>query len=353
MPTTNYIWDEQNILAETDVNNVVQTVYTNEPHQYGNLVSSRISATTSHHHFDALGSTRQLTNSAGSTTDTMIYESWGNVVNRTGTTAANLLWIGELGYYSDPEIGQFHVRRRPYNPVIARWTTVDPLRHDAGSMNLYVYVNGRPTALVDPTGLLMIASGPYSVREAICGFDDGYSVWSETIGCPSGSAAACCASRATGWGWGTAWTVLAAQLKITTVPGYAPSSPLGPIGGIGGVNTTLPPVVTRPAVTPVDAAINVALVIGLVTIAWIWPRPKPEPKPDSKPAPKPKPDCPPDPKEQTKRECIQTCIDYYSDCILPMWRCGQCNDVCRANCHENSGHDHPWPATDRFGRPCT
>jgi hypothetical protein len=35
MPTTNFIWDEQNYLAETDQNNVIQTVYTNEPQQYG------------------------------------------------------------------------------------------------------------------------------------------------------------------------------------------------------------------------------------------------------------------------------------------------------------------------------
>ena len=71
MPTTtNYIWDENNLLAEADGSNVVQTVYTNEPEQYGNLISSRISGTTSYHHFDALGSTRQLTNAAGTVTDT-------------------------------------------------------------------------------------------------------------------------------------------------------------------------------------------------------------------------------------------------------------------------------------------
>jgi len=77
MPTTNYIWDEENLLAETDASNVVQTVYTNEPQQYGNLISSRISGTTSYHHFDAIGSTRQLTNGAGTVTDTMIYDAWG------------------------------------------------------------------------------------------------------------------------------------------------------------------------------------------------------------------------------------------------------------------------------------
>src|SRR5260221_13722667 len=99
MPTTNYIWDEQNYLAETDASNVVQTVYTNEPEQYGNLVSSRISGTTSYHHFDVLGSTRQLTNAAGGTTDTVIYDAWGNVVSRTGATATKRQWIGQIAYY--------------------------------------------------------------------------------------------------------------------------------------------------------------------------------------------------------------------------------------------------------------
>src|SRR6266436_65734 len=118
MPTTNYIWDEDNYLAETDENNVVQTVYTNEPEQYGNLVSSRISGTTSYHHFDALGSTRQLTNAAGSVTDTVLYDAWGNVVNRTGTTGVKLLWIGEVAYYFDTETGILRVGVRPYGPPI-------------------------------------------------------------------------------------------------------------------------------------------------------------------------------------------------------------------------------------------
>lgn len=65
MAVTEYIWDEDNLVAETDGTNAVNVVYTNEPQQYGNLISTRIAGTTSYHHFDALGSTRQLTNSAG------------------------------------------------------------------------------------------------------------------------------------------------------------------------------------------------------------------------------------------------------------------------------------------------
>ena len=59
MPITKYLWDGDNILAETDGSDTVTTVYTNEPQQYGNLISQRSGTTTSYFHFDALGSTRR------------------------------------------------------------------------------------------------------------------------------------------------------------------------------------------------------------------------------------------------------------------------------------------------------
>src|ERR1700687_799638 len=127
MTTTNYLWDEQNYLAESDATNTINVVYTNEPQQYGNLVSSRISGTTSYHQLDALGSTRQLTNSGGTTTDTMIYDAWGNTLNRTGTTGTPRLWVGELTYYFDGETNLVWVAVRAYEPAIARWCSMDPL----------------------------------------------------------------------------------------------------------------------------------------------------------------------------------------------------------------------------------
>ena len=153
MPTTNFIWDEQNYLAEADANDVVQTVYTNEPQFYGNSVSTRISGTPSYHHFDAIGSTRQLSSNAGSVSDTVIYDAWGNVMNRTGTTGVRLLWIGLLAYYSDLETGIAWVRRRALCTVTGRWVTPDPMGIVDGP-NRFRYAGNRPVTLVDPAGLM-------------------------------------------------------------------------------------------------------------------------------------------------------------------------------------------------------
>src|SRR5579872_485604 len=160
MPTTtNYIWDDQNYLAESDATNTINDVYTNEPERYGNLVSSRISGTTSYHHFDAAGSTRQLTNSAGGTTDTAIYDAWGKLVTRSGVTAVPFLWTGELECYFDAETGLDYIRQRIYGPAIGRWTAFD-IADLIANMNRFAYAINRPVDRSDPSGLF-VAAPPY------------------------------------------------------------------------------------------------------------------------------------------------------------------------------------------------
>jgi RHS repeat-associated protein len=153
--TTKYIWDDDNLLAEADGTDTIQTVYTNEPEQYGNLISTRLpvagTPTTFYHHFDAIGSTRQLTNAVGGTTDTMLYDAWGNVVSRTGTTIIAFLWIAVLEYYFDVETGLVSVRERNYSPIVAKWLSRDPARRFQGK-NGYPYTENRPIDQFDPTG---------------------------------------------------------------------------------------------------------------------------------------------------------------------------------------------------------
>jgi RHS repeat-associated protein len=106
-------------------------------------VSSRISGTTSYHHFDAIGSTRQLTSSSASITDTMIYDAWGNVAARTGATQCSPLWVGEVGYYSDKQRDVVYIRARIFAPKVARWGSVDPVDLN-GEFIPFIYSNSSP-----------------------------------------------------------------------------------------------------------------------------------------------------------------------------------------------------------------
>jgi RHS repeat-associated protein len=63
--------------------------------------------------------------------------------------------IGNTHLYTgrerDPETGLQLNRHRYYHPTLGRWLTRDPIKYEGGP-NLYGYVNGQPTAFVDPSG---------------------------------------------------------------------------------------------------------------------------------------------------------------------------------------------------------
>jgi RHS repeat-associated protein len=147
------IWDLENILLETDGSNVTQVVYTLEPAGYGNLVSQRRGSTTSFYLFDALGSTRKLTSSAGAVTDSYEFRAYGDAHSSSGTTVNVFRWVGELGYYYDINRLAYYLRARPYNPALARFLSQDPIGFVGSPWNLYEYVRSSPVNIQDPSGL--------------------------------------------------------------------------------------------------------------------------------------------------------------------------------------------------------
>jgi RHS repeat-associated protein len=147
------IWDFENILLETDGSNVSQVIYTLEPNVYGNIVSQRRGSTTSFYLFDALGSTRKLTNSAGSISDSYDFKAYGETFVSSGSTKNVFRWVGELGYFFDIDRLAYYLRARPYNPGIARFLSRDPIGYEGSSWNLFEYANGLVTMRIDPRGL--------------------------------------------------------------------------------------------------------------------------------------------------------------------------------------------------------
>ncbi|MCL4207811.1 MAG: hypothetical protein KJ000_35445, partial [Pirellulaceae bacterium] len=161
--TTKFIWDFNNYLADTDADDDIQAVYTNEPQPYGNLISQYRKGPTlwlpSYYHYDALGATRVLTDDAGDVSDTYLYDAWGNQLAASGSTVSPFRWVGQVGYYWDDAAGTFYIRARVYEPVTGRWMSQDPLlrvydaaRLDRCNFNSFAYCSSDPLNWMDASG---------------------------------------------------------------------------------------------------------------------------------------------------------------------------------------------------------
>jgi RHS repeat-associated protein len=108
----------------------------------------------SYYHFDALGSTRMLTDETGHITDTYTYDAWGNVTpGQNNVTSQPYQYVGQLGYYThyqDSNLPLLQLGVRFYDPGTGRFGQVDPL---VDGLNAYMYVKDRPTVGTDPNGL--------------------------------------------------------------------------------------------------------------------------------------------------------------------------------------------------------
>lgn len=136
------------VLEERDAGGGLLVQYT-----YGQeLISLQQGGIVSFYHQDAQGSTRALTNAAGATTDTYLYDAFGNLTRTTGSTGNRHLYTGEQ---FDSASGLYYLRARHYDPAIGRFTTRDTFPGDATlplSLHPYLYVHANPTNLVDPSG---------------------------------------------------------------------------------------------------------------------------------------------------------------------------------------------------------
>ncbi|MDA3938260.1 MAG: peptidoglycan DD-metalloendopeptidase family protein [Spirochaetia bacterium] len=107
---------------------------------------------------DSLGSVMAITNSKGSITDSYSYDSFGRL------TEGSFDGINRLGYNGkrvDPVTGRSDYGFRDYDPVVMRWTTVDPIR---SGPNWYSYVGYDPINRIDLLGLEWKLSGGFGVN---------------------------------------------------------------------------------------------------------------------------------------------------------------------------------------------
>ena len=137
------------LLVKTTGNTVTKYVYAN------GLIGEESNNIFKTYHFDYRGSTVAITDSTGTVIDTFAYDSYGNVISRTGTTDAIFLYNGEYGVITDSN-GLLYMRARYYDPELRRFVNADILMGDidnSPSLNRYAYANGNPISNIDPFGL--------------------------------------------------------------------------------------------------------------------------------------------------------------------------------------------------------
>ena len=100
---------------------------------------------------DKDGSVQVIYDASAGVVDTIVYDSFGQVVTETGASYGDRFKYAGMEY--DSAIQIYYDQARNYNPATGRFLQQDPLGLAAGDVNVYRYVFNEPTNLVDPSGL--------------------------------------------------------------------------------------------------------------------------------------------------------------------------------------------------------
>ena len=119
----------------------------------GRLIAGIHGQSPRYYHFDALGSTRLLTDAVGTVTDTYAYDAWGNLMAHTGMTAQPYQFVGKLGYHThwqDAHLTLLQLGVRFYNPQAGRFEQRGVSSYED---NNYIYATNNPLEWLEYDGL--------------------------------------------------------------------------------------------------------------------------------------------------------------------------------------------------------
>lgn len=103
---------------------------------------------------DQVGSLRRLLDKRGVPVASFRYDSYGNLLEVSGSEAGVAGRFAFAGREWDETTELYYQRARHYDPDLGRFLQEDPLGFDAGDANLYRYVANQPLTLTDPTGMV-------------------------------------------------------------------------------------------------------------------------------------------------------------------------------------------------------
>ncbi len=154
--THDLVWDGENIALDLDASST-RAAYTHAPMGFGELISQRRSGASAFHHYDGLGSTDRLTDSAENTSISYLYKAFGEQSVLSGSHNNPFTWVGRLGYWRQKDPSDYWLRARIYDQLTGRFLSRDPVLQTAGGQvpngNLYIWPGNSPVVLVDPSGM--------------------------------------------------------------------------------------------------------------------------------------------------------------------------------------------------------
>jgi len=146
--TTNYLYEEDKVILETDVegNETARNVYGI------NLLTRTAQNDTMNYMYNGHGDVTALLGENGTVQGTYYYDAFGNITEQTGSADNNITYAG---YQYDKEIDLYYLNARMYDAKTARFLTEDTYAGDPNdplSLNLYTYCENEPVMYDDPSG---------------------------------------------------------------------------------------------------------------------------------------------------------------------------------------------------------
>lgn len=157
--TTKYLWDAnaalpQLALERDGTDNLLRRYLFG--HDTISMTTGGVGGADYYYHADGLGSIVNVTNAVGLNQWSYDYEPFG--VERTVTNVSGVAPVNPLRYTGEllDSTGLYHLRARQYDPATGRFASTDPLVQPIRDpyVSEYLYVGNRPTAFVDPSGLI-------------------------------------------------------------------------------------------------------------------------------------------------------------------------------------------------------
>ena len=156
--TTTYKVNEKNqVVEQSDGTNSIKFAYDSQ----GQPVYMEYQGKTYYYEKNLQGDIIGLFDDGKNSVVQYQYDSWGKLLNTTGTLASTVGTINPLryrGYYYDVETGFYYLQSRYYDPESCRFLNADEpsmlmlLQGELLGSNFFAYCNNNPLILSDPMG---------------------------------------------------------------------------------------------------------------------------------------------------------------------------------------------------------